>query len=114
MKYLLLIYQNHAEWETLSEEERNGVAKEATDIYEELSESGEWVDGHGLAHPSTTRTVRVRDGVPAITDGPFSETKEQLAGFCIFDTDPERATEIATRWPDARYWTVEIRPLMGP
>lgn len=115
MKYLLLIYQNHAQWETLAEEERNGVAQEATDLWQELVGSGEWVDGHGLAHPSTARTVRVREGVPAVTDGPFVEAKEQLAGFCVFETDNlERATEIAARWPDARYWAVELRPLMDP
>ena len=55
----------------------------------------------------------MRDGVPAITDGPFLEAKEQLAGICLFDCETlERATDIAARWPDARHWAVELRPLM--
>ncbi|WP_020577752.1 YciI family protein [Actinopolymorpha alba] len=114
MKYILLIYQNPATWATLSEEERNGLMNEAGEIWKELTESGEWVGGEALADSSQTKTVRVRDGVPAVTDGPFSETKEQLAGYCIVDcATPERAIEIAARWPDARYWAMEVRPLHG-
>jgi hypothetical protein len=115
VKYILLIYQNPATWETFSEEERNRVMVEVGEIMEELTKSGEWVGGEGLADPSNTKTVRVRDGVPAVTDGPFVEAKEQLAGYCIVECEtPERATEIAARWPDARYWAMEVRPIMEP
>jgi hypothetical protein len=115
VKYILLIYQNPATWETFSEEERNRVMVEVGEIMEELTKSGEWVGGEGLADPSNTKTVRVRDGVPAVTDGPFVESKEQLAGYCIVECEtPERATEIAARWPDARYWAMEVRPIMEP
>jgi hypothetical protein len=49
-----------------------------------------------------------------VTDGPYLEAKEHLVGFSLFECESvERATEIATRWPDARYWAVEVRPLMG-
>jgi hypothetical protein len=113
VKYILLIYQNPATWETFSEEERNRVMADVGDIMGELEQSGEWVGGEALADPSNTRTVRVRDGVPAVTDGPFVEAKEQLAGYCIVECEtPERAVEIAARWPDARYWAMEVRPLM--
>jgi hypothetical protein len=113
VKYILLIYQNPATWETFSEEERNRVMADVGDIMGELEQSGEWVGGEALADPSNTRTVRVRDGVPAVTDGPFVEAKEQLAGYCIVECEsPERAIEIAARWPDARYWAMEVRPLM--
>ena len=54
---------------------------------EELTQSGEWIGGEGLADPSNTKTVRVRDRVPAVTDGPFVESKEQLAGYCIVDCE---------------------------
>jgi hypothetical protein len=51
--------------------------------------------------------------IPAITDGPFAEAKEHLAGYCLFDCETEeRALEIAARWPDARAIGVELRPLM--
>jgi hypothetical protein len=114
MKYMLLIYQNPTAWGALSEEERDLVMNEAGAIVNELTESGEWIGGEGLADPSNTRTVQVRDGVPAVTDGPYLEAKEHLVGYCLFQCESlERATEIATRWPDARYWAVELRPLMG-
>jgi hypothetical protein len=115
VKYLLLIYQNPAAWETFSEEERNRVFGEVDALVDELTRSGELIGGEGLADSSNTKTVRVRDGVPAVTDGPFIESKEQLAGYCIVQCDtPERATEIAARWPDARYWAMEVRPIMSP
>jgi hypothetical protein len=115
VKYMLLIYQNPATWETLSEDERNQLMSEAGEIFEELEQSGEWVGGEALADSSQTKTVRVRDGVPAVTDGPFVESKEQLVGYCIVQCEtPERAIEIAARWPDARYWAMEVRPLMEP
>lgn len=64
----------------------------------ELTEAGEWVDGQGLAAPGEAKLVRAgKDGAP-VTDGPFPEAKEFLAGFWIVEVDtPERAYEIAAR-----------------
>lgn len=113
MRYILLIYNNPATLESFSEAELAEVMSDVETIMAELTASGEWIGGEGLAHPSQSRTVRVRDGVPAITDGPFVEAKEQLAGYCLLDCETrERALEIAARWPDARYAAVELRPLM--
>lgn len=113
MKYMLLIYHNPAGFEALSEEERNAVMGDVDTIVNELTESGELIGGEGLADPSNTKTVKVRDGVPAITDGPYLEAKEHLVGYCLLECESgERAIDIATRWPDARYWAVEVRPLM--
>jgi hypothetical protein len=113
MKYMLLIYQNPVAFESLPQEERNGLMNEAGKIVQELIESGEWIGGEGLAHPSTTKTIRVQGGLPAVTDGPYVEAKEQLAGYCLIDCEnEERAIALATRWPDARYWAVELRALM--
>jgi hypothetical protein len=114
MKYILLIYNNPAMLAAFSEEELNEVMGTVEEIMRELTESGEWIGGEGLADASQAKTVRVRGGVPAITDGPFVEAKEQLAGYCLFECETlERATEIAARWPDASYAAVELRPLMG-
>lgn len=113
MKYMLMIYQNPADWPTLAEDERQLLMNEAGAIMAELTESGEWVGGEALADVSQSKTIRVRDGVAAVTDGPFVEAKEHLAGYCLIDcATPERAIEIATRWPDSRYWGVELRPLI--
>jgi len=110
---MLLIYNNPATLEALSEEERDELMGEVDALVTELTESGEWVGGEALADPSHTRTVRVRGGVPAVTDGPFAEAKEQLAGYCVVDCErPERAVEIAARWPDARFWAMEVRPIL--
>jgi hypothetical protein len=115
VKYLLLIYQNPASFQQLPEEEKQALMSEAEAIVNELVDSGEWVGGEGLADPSTAKTVRVRDGVPAVTDGPYAEAKEQMAGYCIVDCEsPQRAVEIATRWPDARLWGMEVRPILSP
>ena len=113
MKYMLLIYNNPATYEAWTEEERTALFGEVETLMTELRESGELVAGEALADPSNTRTVRVRDGVPAVTDGPFAEAKEQFAGYITVDCDSvERATEIAARWPDARYFAMEVRAIM--
>ncbi|MEU5883049.1 YciI family protein [Spirillospora sp. NPDC047279] len=124
MKFLLLIYGNPENWEhpmflrdpgylALPEAERRELAAQADALFEEIRESGEFVSGTALADPVTTRTVRVREGSAAVTDGPFGESKEQLAGYFVVDCDgPERAAEIAGRFPDARFAAVEVRPIM--
>ena len=113
MKYMLLIYNNPAFYEAWSEEDRTALFSDVDQIMTELRESGELVAGEALADGSNTRTVRVRDGVPAVTDGPFAEAKEQMVGYITVDCDSEeRAVQIAARWPDARYFAMEVRPVM--
>jgi hypothetical protein len=126
MRYLLQIYSDPESWGhpiflrtaeavAMSGEEREEMIGELDALLKEITESGELVVGEALADPVTARTVRVRDGVPATTDGPFGEAKEQLAGYFVVDCDGlERATEIAARFPDARFAAVEVRPLMDP
>lgn len=112
MKYMLLIYSNPAAAAALRQD-LAGAYAETDAIVRELRQSGEWIGGEVLADPVHTRTIRVRGGVPVVTDGPFVEAKEHLAGYCLFDCESlERAEEIAARWPDARYSGVELRPLM--
>lgn len=110
MKYMLLIYNRPGFTEELTEAERTRLFGEVDTIMKELTESGELVGGDALADPSATRTVRVRDGVPAVTDGPFIEAKEQFAGYLTVDVESEeRAVEIAARWPDAKLFAMEVR-----
>jgi hypothetical protein len=111
MRYIPLIYQNAKAWNGLSQEDKDVFMHASGDIVEELSASGEWVDGEGLSDASQARSTHVRDGVVTVTDGPFLEATEALAGYCIVET-PERAQEIAARWPDAQHWGMEIRALM--
>jgi hypothetical protein len=113
MKYMLLIYNNPAVIQAMPEPQLKEFMGQVDTIMKELTDSGEMVGGAALADASRARTVRVRDGVPAITDGPYAETKEQFAGYLTIDCDTqERAEEIAARWPDSHYWALEVRPLM--
>jgi hypothetical protein len=124
MKYLIMIYGNPEVWEhpihlrdpkflALPAAERAELTKQGADLMAELAGSGEFVEGVALADPVHSRTVRPRDGVPAITDGPYLESKEQLAGYFVVDCEtPERAAELASRFPDARLGAVEVRPIM--
>lgn len=112
MKYMLLIYSNPATWEVMSADIEQCLT-EVGELISELTGSGEWVSGEALADPVNTRTVQVRDGAPVVSDGPFLESKEHLAGYCVFECESlQRAVEIAARWPDARYNAVELRPVM--
>lgn len=113
MKYMLLIYQNPQAWDELPESARTAVMDEAGVIFQELSASGEVVGGEPLAPAAAAKTVRVRGGVPEVTDGPFIEAKEQFVGYLMVDVkSEERALEIAKRWPDARYWGMEVRAVL--
>ena len=126
MKYVLLIYGNPENWGhplfmrskealAMSGAERQKMADQFESLLTEVRESGELISAAPLADPVNARTVRVRDGVPAATDGPYVESKEQMAGFFIVDcATSERAEEIAGRLPDARFWAVELRSIMGP
>ena len=113
MKYMLLIYDNAQSRETFRGEQGEDLMAEIDAIMKELTESGELVGGEALADPSNTKTIRLVDGAPAITDGPFAEAKEHLGGYLIVDCESvERAAEIARRWPSARFTPLEVRPLM--
>jgi len=64
----------------------------------DLAESGELVDAQGMTAPVHTRRIRLREGAPVVTDGPYAETEEVLAGYWLVDCDSfDRATEIAAR-----------------
>jgi len=113
MKYMLLIYNNPAVYQSWPEEERRTLFADVDAIMTELRQSGELVGAMALADQSLSKTVRVRDGATTATDGPFAEAKEQFAGYLAIDCEtPERAVEIAARWPDARYFAMEVRPVM--
>jgi hypothetical protein len=112
MKYMIIIYDNAQMRERFSGDAALGAEVDA--IIAELTESGELVGGEALADPSQTKTIRVVDGVPAITDGPFAEAKEHLGGYLMVECEtPERAADIARRWPSARFAPLEVWPVMS-
>jgi hypothetical protein len=114
MKYLLMIYGNEEIWSSFPQDVFQNVIRETEALQKELRQSGEWIGAYGVADQVNAKTVRVRDGVPAVTDGPYLEAKEYLGSFDIIDCESlERALEIAARVPWARYGEVELRPLMA-
>jgi len=113
MKYMLLIYGNTGTWDALDAEGIDQVLDQHRKLAEELKANGEYVDGLGLT-TANARVVRVKDGIPAVTDGPFTEAKEVLAGYYLVDCSLERATEIAARLPEARFSPIEIRSFTDP
>jgi hypothetical protein len=115
VKYMLLIYNNPATYEALPDDERQAIFSQVDKVLAELNESGELVGDAALADSSNAKTVRLRDGVPVATDGPFVEAKEQFAGYLLVDCEStDRAVEIAASWPDAKYFAMEVRPVMDP
>jgi hypothetical protein len=113
MKYMLLIYDTATTREEMSGAAGAALMADMEALMEELTRSGEMVGGEALADPSNTKVVRTRDGVPAITDGPLAEAKEHFGGYLIVDCEtPERAIEIAARWPNASFAAMEVRPMM--
>ena len=80
---------------------------------EEMQHRGVLRGGAGLRPPADATTVRVRDGQVLLSDGPFADTKEQIAGFNLIEcADLDEAIEVATAHPAAGYGTIEIRPLL--
>jgi hypothetical protein len=111
VKYVVLIYNNPQTWEALPEAERDRVLGLHNQLLAEMRASGELIRVDGLTDPERTTTIRSHDGLPVVTDGPFSEAKEQLAGVWVIDVESlERAIEVAS--PIAIYDVVEVRALM--
>jgi hypothetical protein len=112
MKYLLLIYHPEQDWDRLTEQERQKIYAEYGQFTQEIIASGHHLGGFELHPVSTATSVRVRNGKQLATDGPFAETKEQLAGYYLIDAgNLDEAIGIAARIPSARVGTIEVRPV---
>jgi hypothetical protein len=110
MKYMLLIYMDE---QALSEPEREKCYQESTEIAHKLASRGQYLAASPLYATSTATSVRVRDGKPVMTDGPFAETREQLGGYFLIEAhDLDEALSIAAEIPGARLGTVEVRPVV--
>jgi hypothetical protein len=113
MKYMLLIYDNPDTRELFNSEEGKPLMAAVESLMGELTESGELLSTAGLADPANTRSVRIQNGAPVVTDGPLAEAKEHFGGYLMLDCESvDRATEIAKRWPSVPYGPVEVRPVM--
>jgi hypothetical protein len=115
MKFLLIMHNNPQIWDALPEEVRNEVMRGHGAFMETVKKSGEMIGTTALADPSQSAVVRVRGGVPAVTDGPYLEAKEYLGGYYLVECDSrERALELAALIPDAGVegLGIEVRPVV--
>ena len=111
MRYLCLIMWDEDLLATLPPQEINRLNAAHLALNEELIASGHFVEAEPLEASSATTRVRVRNGKTALLDGPYVETKEQVAGFYLVEArDLNEAIQIAQRLPSAIYGTVEVRP----
>jgi hypothetical protein len=109
MKYLCLVYSDEDLLHTLPDSPKDAECKAYA---ESLQESGQMLAGEALESVQTATTVRVRNGRVNVTDGPFAETKEQLAGFYLAEAkDLNEAVRLAAGIPAARVGSIEVRPV---
>ena len=105
MKYLCLVYSEEKKLATMTDDE-------CMEYDDALRKSGRCIASEPLQPVETATTVRVRNGMVTITDGPFAETKEQLAGFYLIEArNLDDAIEIASKIPPARVGSIEVRPV---
>jgi len=110
-QYLLLFYVDEGWRESVPDDELTAMSREYYALKDELGSA--YLGGAPLRPTDTATTVRVRDGEPVVTDGPFAETKEQLGGFFLIEAGSvEEARTWAARVPAARHGSVEVRPVV--
>jgi hypothetical protein len=113
MKYLLaFVREANKMYEGTEEEMRQGM-EAWNEFNREANEAGVLIANEALELPKTAKTVRITEGEPAVTDGPFAETKEQLGGFCLIDVaNLEEAIGWAKKVPMRPDSGVEVRAVM--
>ena len=131
MKYMIMMYGSQQDYDMLAGKATDSPGWSAEDIAamhgfmaswnNELVESGEFVDARGLTAPVHARRIQLQNGVPVVTDGPYPETQEVLAGYTIVECESfDRATEIAARLANCPHpehatlshdWYVDVRPV---
>ena len=115
MQFLISLHINPAVLDALTDEEKAAIGEGHGRFIQALKQSGELITTQALVDPSQATVVTVRNGQPAVTDGPFLEAKEFLGGFYLIDCESrERAIELAAMIPDAKVegMGIEVRPVM--
>jgi hypothetical protein len=113
MKYLLTIYGNQQKWDSMPADTWPEAIAKVDAFNEKYIGRGELLGAYGLADAANARLVRRTAGAPAITDGPYLETKEYMASFYLVDcADEARAIEIAADYPLADVDPIEVWPIM--
>ena len=112
MQYMVLIYGDEKAWAARSRAATGEVVAAYEAYTKALQAAGALVSANRLADSGSASTLRMRDGKRQVLDGPYAETKEQLAGFYLVDCkDLDEAIEVASRIPGAAHGSVEVRPI---
>jgi hypothetical protein len=112
MKYLCLVYVEEKQLDALPKGELDACVDESLDYDEVLRKSGHYIASDALQPVQTATTIRLRNGKPFTTDGPFAETKEQLGGFYLLEAkNLNDAIRVASKIPPARLGCIEVRPI---
>lgn len=112
MRYLMLIYTPEVDPSTVSPEQRAGTSAKYGEFTREVRNRNVMEGGEALQETTSATTVRVRDGKTLVTDGPYAETKEALAGYYLLDVkDLDEALELAAKIPGAQWGAIEVRPI---
>src|SRR5271166_864163 len=112
-KYLMLIYDNQEKWASIPAEEWSEAIAKQDAFNKKYQATGELIGAYGLADEVRAKLVRRENGLPAVTDGPYQETKEYIASFYLLDCESEeRALQIAADMPWADQEPVEFWPIM--
>jgi hypothetical protein len=113
VKYMLIIYGNEELWNSIEPGEQQRMFAAFDEFNKTHYASGELLGAYGVADAAATKLVRVADGQPAVTDGPYLETKEYLASWYLIDVDSEqRALEIAAAVPSSAFRPTEVWPIL--
>ena len=112
MKYICLGYMDEKKWGTMSEKERNFFMDECFTYDDELRRNGHFIGGEALQSARNAATLRYRNGKVSVTDGPYTETKEQLGGILILEArDLNHAIQLMSKHPSIRMGgCFEVRP----
>jgi len=112
MKYMMFVCVDPST--ELDPEEAAAMGPDTEAWVQEMVGRGVRLQGNQLAPVDDATTIRVRRGEVVVADGPFAETKEQIAGFDILEcADLDEALEVAAKHPVARHGTLELRPFWG-
>jgi len=113
MKFMLIVHHNEDAFEKMDKETQSRLLTESIELTHQLHATGQYVHASPLQPAASAVMVRVREDKPLVTDGPFIETREQIAGYFLIQARNLReANGIAGKVPGARIGTVEVRPLI--
>ncbi len=112
MKFMCLGYFDETKWSAMSKSEQDAMMDECFAYDDVLRKNGHFAGGEGLESARETRTIRWRGGQVSVTDGPFTEAKEQIGGVLILEArDLDHAVALMAKHPGARFWPWEVRQI---